>query len=66
MHEKEKIRPKWLTVAQLRRVLAEMPDDYELICNANTMNLAVYRPVDKDHAEYVGFIDFMLEGEFCS
>jgi len=51
------IRPKWLTVAQLKRVLAELPDDYTLIAN----QVGNLRVGDKE-LEYKGFIDFLSEG----
>lgn len=53
------IRPKWLTVAQLKRVLADLPSNFTLIPNA-VGNMTVG---DKDLA-YKGFIDFLSEGNY--
>lgn len=59
MHPPDDIAPKWLTVAQLRRVLAELPDDYTLFPN----KVGNLRVGDKDLI-YKGFINFLFDGEF--
>jgi hypothetical protein len=51
------IRPKWLTVAQLKSVLADLPDNYTLMPN-RVGNLTVC----STDLEYRGFIDFLSEG----
>ena len=65
MHPPNDVRPKWLTVAQLRRVLMSMPDDLQLIPNS-VGNIAVCREdvTIQRLGEYVGYIDFLGEGEY--
>lgn len=53
----EGVGPKWLTVAQLKRVLAELPEDYTISVNT----VGNLRVGDKD-LNYKGFIDFLSEG----
>ena len=50
---------KWLTVAQLRKVLSELPDNALVQPNA-VGNLMV----NADDGRYLGFIDFLFDGEF--
>ena len=64
MHPPDEIRPKWLTVAQLRRVLGTLPDEWALVVNG-VGNLAVYRRAEEDGpSEFAGFIDFLFDGEY--
>jgi len=65
MHSPDSVRPKWLTVAQLKRVLATMPDDLQLIPNI-VGNLAVCREdvIPCRLGEHIGHIDFLNDGEF--
>ena len=55
------IRGKFLTVAQLRRVLARLPDDVCLSANG-TGNIVV----TNHNGRHVGHIDFLHDGEFNS
>lgn len=51
--------PKWLTPAQLIQALAEVPLDSRIVTN-KVGNLAVM----SNTWEFLGFIDFILEGDF--
>jgi hypothetical protein len=59
MTPEDDIAPKWLTVAQLRRVLATLPDDFTVMPN----RVGNLRVGDKDLV-YKGYIDFLFEGSF--
>lgn len=59
MHPPNSLRPKWLTVAQLERVLENMPSNLRLIPNP-VGNLAVMG----DDGKFIGYIDFLDEGTF--
>lgn len=50
---------KWLTVKQLKAVLDTLPDDTRLVAN-QVGNLAAYN----EDSEFIGWINFLHEGEF--
>lgn len=54
--------PKWLTVQQLQRVLADLPPDMRLVTN-QVGNIAV---LSASGTDFVGYIDFLHEGEYQS
>lgn len=70
MTPKGEIRPKWLTKAQLVKVLQDLPDDACLMPNA-VGNLAVVLgenidayAQDQEKHRIDGYIDFQFEGVY--
>lgn len=55
---------KWLPVARLKELLAKLPDDFLLAPN-DVKNLAIFKPgpTPGEAGEFIGAIDFLLEGE---
>lgn len=64
MTPENSIRPKFLTVAQLKRVLSDMQGDTVLTVNT-VGNLAAYEASATQGVwNFVGYIDFLHEGSF--
>lgn len=56
---------KFLPVTKLRELLEAIPQD-ALVCVNRVGNLAVYKRGTNDRMNMVGWIDFLLDGEYES
>lgn len=55
--------PNYLTVKQLKEVLEQIPEDYIVLAN-RVGNLAVYKGDSFKEGEFVGYVDFILDGSY--
>lgn len=62
---KNNINLKYLPVTKLIEILSTLPDDVNIWPN-RVGNLTVFKPQDEQEPKYLGFIDFIGEGEFIA